>query len=120
MKSETAVQTDVRLAASRDGGRLWRNNSGVAQDLDTGQVVRFGMSNDSKEVNAKTKSSDLIGIMPITITQSMVGKKIGVMYCREVKREGWTYKGTPIEVAQKNFIDIVNSLGGNAGFTTGE
>lgn len=117
--SEAAVQAQVRLAASDRGGRLWRNNLGVATDLRTGRVIRYGLANESARVNQRMKSSDLIGITPIMITQDMVGQIVGVFTAIECKREGWTYQGTPTEVAQKRFIDLVGGLGGLARFSTG-
>ena len=116
---ETDVQAKVRLEATRKGLRLWRNNVGAFQTPD-GSYVRFGLANDSPRVNAIFKSSDLIGIRPVRITQDMVGKTIGQFVAREVKTAGWIYKGTEREKAQKAFLDLIKSMGGDAAFTTGE
>jgi len=85
-----------------------------------GSFVRFGLANDSQAVNAVFKSSDLIGIRPVLITQEFVGKTIGQFVAREVKKHDWVYKNTPREKAQKSFIDLINNLGGDAAFATGE
>jgi len=85
-----------------------------------GHYVRYGLANDSPQINNILKSSDLIGIRPILVTQDMVGKTIGQFVAREIKCEGWIYKATDREKAQKNFIDLINGLGGDAAFTTGE
>lgn len=106
-RSEAAVQVDVRLEASRKGIRLWRNNVGAIK-TDTG-MIRFGLANDSKGMNDNIKSSDLIGIRPG-----------GQFVAREIKHAGWKYSGTDREQAQLKFIILVNSLGGDAGFATGE
>lgn len=119
-KSEAAVQSQVRLEASRKGGRLWRNNVGSFQDPDTGAWVRFGLCNDSKALNARVKSADLIGLRPITITPRHVGLVLGQFVSREVKAPGWVYRGTDREVAQLAWANIVNSLGGDACFASGE
>ena len=117
--SETDVQAIIRLEATRKGLRLWRNNVGAFQTPD-GSYVRFGLANDSPRLNSIFKSSDLIGIRPIRITRDMVGMVIGQFVAREIKPEGWIYKGTDREKAQKAFIDLIKQLGGDAAFATGE
>jgi hypothetical protein len=71
-------------------------------------------------MNRSLKSADLIGIQPVLITPAHVGCVIGQFVSREVKRPGWRYRGSDREQAQKAWADLVNSLGGNAAFTTGE
>lgn len=115
--SESDVQARVRLAASQAGDVLWRNNSGVLRD-ERGVPVRFGLCNDSAQLNAHTKSSDLIGIRRVVVTPDMVGRTVGIFYAREVKRAGWRYTGTPREVAQLRFIEAVVAMGGDAGWAT--
>lgn len=117
--SESDVQARVRLAASQAGDVLWRNNSGVLKD-ERGVPVRFGLCNESKAVNDKCKSSDLIGIRRVEVTPAHVGHTIGQFYAREVKRAGWRYTGTPREVAQLRFIEAVVAMGGDAGFACSE
>ena len=106
--TEAEAQNVVRLRATEAGARLWRNNVGVLKD-ERGVPVRFGLCNDSSALNRILKSSDLIGI-----------SSTGQFLAREVKRPGWTYKGTDREIAQLNFINLINTLGGDAKFTTGD
>lgn len=103
----------------RTDGILWRNNVGAAKDAQ-GNFFRFGLANESKAQNAVLKSGDLIGIKPVIITPEMAGSMIGQFVSIETKAAGWKYRGTPREVAQKNWIDLVRSLGGDAGFDNGE
>lgn len=117
--SEGAVQNLVRLEAARKGVRLWRNNVGVLMDA-TGRPVRFGLANDSKQLNDQLKSGDLIGWRQVIITQEMVGTVIAQFVSREVKEAGWHYTGSGREAAQKRWIDMIVADGGDAAFTAGE
>lgn len=117
--SEAGVQSRVRAEASRRGCRLWRNNVGAGYAED-GRFMRWGLANDSSAINAVVKSADLIGIRPRIITQGDVGKLIGQFLSREVKAGGWRYKGTEREIAQLNWANLINSLGGDASFATAE
>ncbi len=116
--SETAVQNITRLNATERGCRLWRNNVGATLTAD-GSFIRYGLANDSKAMNKRIKSSDLIGICPVTITPEMIGQVIGQFVAREVKRGDWQYTATEREQAQLKFIELVVSLGGDAAFTNG-
>jgi len=115
-ESEAAIQTRIRLEASKKGLRLWRNNVGAAT-TENGDFIRYGLANDSKQMNKLIKSSDLVGIRPVLITQEHVGQVIGQFVAREVKAGAWTYSGTPHEVAQLKFLQLVEGLGGDAQFT---
>lgn len=117
-RDETDVQNAIRLEASRKGLRLWRNNVGALPSA-TGGLVRFGLANDSAAVNRHTKSGDLIGIRPVTITADMVGGIIGQFVSRECKRPDWMYRNTERERAQTNWAMIVIALGGDAAFANG-
>jgi len=117
--SEADLQNLRRIDATKNGNILWRNNVGALR-APNGAQVRFGLANDSKGMNNKTKSSDLIGIIQELITPEHVGRVMGIFNAEEVKRWGWTYTGTPEEKAQLNFHNIVRSLGGYACFTTGK
>lgn len=117
--SEGAAQALVRLEASRLGARLWRNNVGTCQD-ERGNFIRYGLANDSKKLNAAVKSADLIGIRPVLIQQEHLGTVIGQFISREIKRPGWKFSGSAREAAQLGWADLILSLGGDAGFATGE
>lgn len=118
-RSEAAVQAEVRLEASSKGCRLWRNNVGAFCD-DSGQWVRYGLANDSPKMNKLVKSADLIGIKPVLIQAEHIGATIGQFVSREVKKSNWHYTGTEHEEAQLNWVEIINSLGGDACFATGK
>lgn len=104
-KSEARVQDEIRLEAARLGIRLWRNNSGAYKD-NTGRWVRYGLANDSAQLNERLKSPDLIGWRKRLITQDMVGGTIGQCVMREVKPEGWFFTATEHEAAQLAFMNL--------------
>lgn len=115
--SEAAVQVQVRLEASRMGWRVFRNNVGVLQD-ERGVPVRYGLANDSSAMNKSIKSSDLIGIRPLIIHPSMVGKVVGQFVAIEVKQSGWKFSGNDREAAQLKFLQLIESLGGKGIFAS--
>lgn len=117
--SEAAMQNLVRLEASALGWKLFRNNVGVLKD-ERGVPVRFGLANDSAAINAKIKSSDLIGIRPVLIGTHHVGHTLGVFIAREIKAPGWKYRATEREQAQLRFIELIVGLGGDAAFASSE
>lgn len=113
---ETSVQQRVQLRMAQQGHQIWRNNVGACETVD-GRQIRFGLANTSKEMNAKIKSSDLIGITTITITPDMVGQQIGVFTAPEIKATDWVFRPSDKRaVAQNAFHDIVRQAGGFAGF----
>lgn len=104
--SEADNQARIRIEAAKVGMILWRNNSGVLLDVN-GRPVRYGLGNDSGQVNKVIKSGDLIGIAPS-------GQFVSI----EVKPDGWRYTGKGREQAQENWRRLVNSRGGIAIFAT--
>jgi hypothetical protein len=112
MKSESTIQAEIRMKASSQGIRLWRNNVGCAK-TDHG-FIRYGLANETPEMNRKIKSADLIGITPYTVKQEDVGRVLGVFTSIEVKREGWKTSGKERDSGQSMWMKIVQSLGGIA------
>lgn len=129
MTSEAVVQQRAWLEHA-PFGVMWRNNSGACTDA-TGRLVRYGLGNDSAQINKVMKSSDLIGITPTLITPEMVGYYLGVFTAMETKPSNWKMP-TPIAgrkfedqpeatkraIAQAHFHDIVRANCGYAGFVT--
>lgn len=117
-RSEAYVQSVVRAEAAQYGVRLWRNNVGAGM-LESGSFVRWGLANDTKELNEVLKSSDLIGWRHLRITDAMVNTVVPQTVARECKPEGWQYTGTGREPAQLAFLNLINMCGGDARFVTG-
>lgn len=117
--NESTVQKLIRLEAAKMGIDLWRNNSGACTDI-TGRVIRYGLANESKQLNEKIKSSDLIGLLPTTAYIEGWGwVTIGIFIAIECKPTGWVFSSNDERaVAQKNFHDIVRKNGGIAGFAS--
>lgn len=117
--AESYVQSMVRLAGPVAGYVLWRNNVGALMDK-TGRPVRYGLANDSKQLNETIKSADLIGWQSVTITADMVGQRIARFVSIECKEVGWGYNpNDEHEKAQKRWADMVTAAGGVACFSTG-
>lgn len=116
--SECDIINLVRLDASQKGIRLWRNNVGAGY-MNDGRFIRWGLANESEKMNNAIKSSDLIGIKPILITEEFIGQIIGQFVSREIKNENWKYCATKHEKSQKKWIELINNFGGDAAFTTG-
>lgn len=113
--NEASVQAAVVLQAAKQGVRLWRNNSGAFKD-ETGRLVRYGLANTGAQINSVIKSSDLIGITPITCP---CGKRYGVFTAFECKSPGWKFRPSDKRaVAQFAFGKLVLSLGGSFKFIT--
>lgn len=116
---ESTVQNLTRLEFANIGP-IWRNNSGAFQGPN-GQWVRYGLGNDSSKLNKRIKSSDLIGITPVTAYVASLERwaVLGVLTALEVKEPGWVYDPrSERETAQKRFHSIVRASGGFAGFVT--
>jgi hypothetical protein len=115
---EANVQSRVRLAAPAHGMRLFRNNVGVLTNQ-AGTPVRFGLGNESKRVNDRLKSSDLIGWRRFEIQLQHVGSVIAQFVAFECKAAGWAYRGDEHEEAQQRFLALAIADGGHAKFLTG-
>ena len=109
--SEAEISARVRLAASQAGVGLWRVSAGACRE--GGRYVPYGLL-----TGADSKASDLIGIRRVVITPDMVGRAVGIFVAREVKRPGAPRDDRYHE--QQKFLDTVNSMGGDARFTTGD
>lgn len=123
--AESYVQSMVRLAAPAAGLVLWRNNVGALADK-SGRVVRYGLANDSKQLNETIKSGDLIGWQSVTITADMVGQRFARFVSIECKEVGWEYGRAGAdteqgqrEKAQYRWLQMVEAGGGLACFSTG-
>ena len=112
------MQSLVRLAESQYDLKLWRNNVGALTDK-RGVPVRFGLANDTKALNARLKSGDLIGWRRVHITPEMVGSHVAQFATVECKEAGWKWSGDAHEQAQSRWAALVAAAGGYARFATG-
>ena len=125
--NEAGNQSAIRAHYDEQGWRLNRNNVGVLLDK-TGRPVRYGLANDSEQLNRVYKSGDLIGWRPVLITPDMVGDVIAQFVSIEVKKHGWRFPTPgPVErfgklteyghcLGQRRWADMVRADGGLAGF----
>lgn len=116
--NEDTVQNLTRMNFAYVGP-IWRNNSGAYKDI-AGRLVRYGLANDSAQLNKEVKSSDLIAITPVqAYVQSLGWTTLGVFTALECKPSDWVYRESDARaVAQLKFHDIVRQHGGFAGFVT--
>jgi hypothetical protein len=115
--NEAAVQSHVRAALSYIGPN-WRNNVGACEDK-TGRLIRYGLGNDSAQLNDVIKSSDLISITPVPAFAFGRWTTLGVFTAIECKHSDWHMTpGDKRAVAQAAYHDIVRAAGGFAGFAT--
>lgn len=96
--SEAAILAAVRIALSKAGVRIFRNQTGALRDKQD-RLVRFGLC---------VGSSDLIGWRSILITPDMVGTRMAQFVACETKD-----KTIPTR-EQRNFLDAVATAGGIA------
>ena len=98
MAERRDVIDPILLGATKLGGRLSRNNSGLAHHLD-GSKVRYGLFVPG--------GSDCIGWMPRTMTAADAGRTFAIFTAIEAKTERVVL--TP---EQRLFLDLVNKAGG--------
>ncbi|QZI87827.1 hypothetical protein SIPHO054v2_p0026 [Vibrio phage 103E44.1] len=119
---EAKATINVRARASEWNMKMFRNNSGMLPNPDTGIPVRFGLGNESAKLNKELKSGDLVGFSEITVTPEMVGKKMAVFTNIEVKSLGFVikdvYNKNSREYAQNEFNKLVTNANGIAGFAS--
>lgn len=120
--SEGGNQSRIREHYDALGARLWRNNSGQLFDQH-GRPVRYGLANDTKQLNEQIKSGDLIGWYPRLITPDMVGGVFAQFVSIEAKPDGWKMPGATAQGeaakrarAQARWAKMVREEGGLAGF----
>lgn len=132
-KSESWVQGQERRNFAKQGAAAWRNNVGATKTKEHAQCpkccfnfviqrppIRFGLCNDSHQLNEKFKSGDLILAIPRLIKPHHVGTRIAQFGSVEIKRPGWKHNpNDPHEAAQAAWAALVNNLGGFATFSTG-
>lgn len=114
--SESRVQSQIRIKAGARGDFLTRNNVGALLDK-RGVPVRFGLMNETKELNKVVKSGDLIGGRRVLITPEMVGRIILQFWSVECKEAAWRFNpNDPHEKAQLAWATYINARGGYAIF----
>lgn len=123
--AESYVQSMVRLAAPVAGYTLWRNNVGALMDK-SGRPVRYGLANDSRQLNETIKSGDLIGWQTVVIGPEHVGQRFARFVSIECKEVGWEFgcagpntEQGKREKAQQRWVQMVVAAGGIACFSVG-
>lgn len=122
MANETTTQSAIRQHfTTRQGWRLFRNNVGQLLDA-RGVPLRYGLANESPQMNQALKSGDLIGWAPLLITPDMVGGVVAQFVSIEAKRTGWSFPQPTNKRefahcdAQRRWARMIRDEGGIAGF----
>ena len=113
VKTEAELQALVRLHASKNGFRVWRNNVGAVHTSDD-RFIRFGLANESEKMNKMIKSADLIGIKPILIEKNHMGITIGQFVSYEVKAPQRSHTNKQRLDAQIAWRNLILAFGGDA------
>jgi hypothetical protein len=133
-KSEGWAQNAARKSIGAQGAFSWRNNVGATKTKEAHQCpkcyfnfivekppIRYGLANDSHQLNEKFKSGDLILAIPRKIEPRHVGTTIAQFGSVEAKKPGWRFNpNDPHQAAQAAWAALVNRLGGFACFSTGD
>lgn len=98
--SEGALVKRLLVRLSEIGARAFRNNVGQWKDR-KGHIIRYGVCNPG--------GSDILGWVPMEIRPEHVGQTVAVFLAVEAK----VAPNTPTE-AQRNFVEVVNRMGGIA------
>jgi len=98
---ESNIGSEIMVASSKIGATLFRNSKGLFFTQD-GRRVAGGL--------LAKGSADYIGILPIKITENLVGKTLGVFVAIEAKTDSGR-----VSPEQKQFIEFVKNAGGIAG-----
>ena len=83
--------------------------------------MRYGLANDSAQLNEVIKSGDHIGLRPVLITEQHLGTTLGQFVSIEAKHPSWQPGEDPKrEKAQFAWAGLIRSKGGLAVFSRGE
>lgn len=82
------------------GGIAWRNQTGTFKNIHGPGYTKIGM----------VGGSDVIGAVPIKVTESMVDRTVGVLVAVEMKSDSYS----TVTPEQQQFLDWVDRTGGIA------
>lgn len=95
MVKERNIQNTIRLECGKGDTRLFVNDVGVAKQ--DGRTIPYGLCKGS---------TDLVGVHTVTVTEDMVGERVGIAVFAEVKTPTGTVKSH-----QQKFMDLMSSMG---------
>lgn len=120
-KNEAFIQSSVRINSAYAGYLLGRNNRGALPN-EAGVPIRFGWLNDTAQFDKVCKTGDLLGYQSgwFRDYETLEPVRVAVFAMLECKTAKWVFSpNDKREVAQLRAINMVNSAGGIAAFTTG-
>ena len=109
---ESDIQNQILIELSKQGAIAFRINAGSfwAGEIISNKDNLLLLKNPRKIQGAPEGTSDIIGITPVTITQEMVGTRVGVFTAIEVKKPGEKPKPS-----QKNYLNCMHKMGAIVG-----
>jgi len=96
---ETNIQNSILLGLSGSGHLVWRNQVGVFRGAHDERRIRVGVPGQG----------DIMAVVPVTVTEDMVGQTIGLAVNIEVKTER---KGSAQSAQQKRWEGAWRERGG--------
>ena len=96
---ETSVQNSIMLDLSGSGHLVWRNQVGLFRGVHDERRIRVGVPGQG----------DIMAVMPVIVTEDMVGQTIGVAVNIEAKT---TRRGSAQTAQQKLWEDAWRARGG--------
>ena len=110
--TESEILAYARMQATKMGGRLWRNQSGMAwqgEILNKSNNILHLRNPRPLKSGLTNGASDLIGFYSLSIKEEHLGKTLAIFWANEIKT-----KNDKLSKEQLNFLYFIAESGGEA------